>query len=72
MFFSSRYLALFYGYCLLWKCMYGALAIPYFTELYFPPLPQTQPFDSHGEKTITFLYANWYLEGDFHEQADDG
>ena len=23
---------------------------------------QTQPLDSHGEKTITFLYANWYLE----------
>lgn len=25
-------------------------------------LQQTQPLDSHGEKTITFLYANWYLE----------
>lgn len=25
-------------------------------------LQQTQPQDSHGEKTITSLYANWYLE----------
>ena len=25
-------------------------------------LQQTQPQDSHGEKTITSLYTNWYLE----------
>ncbi|KAI1280571.1 Membrane-associated protein Hem [Halotydeus destructor] len=25
-------------------------------------LQQTQPQDSHGDKTITSLYANWYLE----------
>lgn len=25
-------------------------------------LQQTQPQDSHGDKTITSLYTNWYLE----------
>lgn len=25
-------------------------------------LLQTQPQDSHGDKTITALYSNWYLE----------
>jgi NCK-associated protein 1 len=25
-------------------------------------LQQTQPHDSHGERTVTSLYANWYLE----------
>lgn len=25
-------------------------------------LQQTQTQDSHGDKTITFLYTNWYLE----------
>ena len=25
-------------------------------------LQQTQPQDSHGDKTITTLYTNWYLE----------
>ncbi|GIY87428.1 hypothetical protein CEXT_324712 [Caerostris extrusa] len=25
-------------------------------------LQQTQPHDCHGDKTVTFLYTNWYLE----------
>lgn len=25
-------------------------------------LQQTQPQDAHGEKTIAYLYTNWYLE----------
>ena len=25
-------------------------------------LQQTQPQDNHGDKTITALYSNWYLE----------
>ena len=25
-------------------------------------LQQTQPQDSHGDKTIAFHYTNWYLE----------
>lgn len=25
-------------------------------------LQQTQPQDAHGERTIAYLYTNWYLE----------